>query len=120
VVIGPTTPNPGPTFPKVATTALMASNGSKPVAVSSKVAKANILRKRKKKTATVFKTTGSTELFAKRTLMTAFGWIALLNSAQPSLNSRIIRETFIPPAVDPALPPINIRHNRINLLTEGH
>lgn len=38
VVVGPTTPNQGPTFPSVEATALIASKGSSPVLVMTMLA----------------------------------------------------------------------------------
>ena len=37
-----------------------------------------------------------------------------------SLNIITIRDTLIPPAVEPAQPPINISSNRMFLESEGH
>ena len=51
---------------------------------------------------------------------TAWGWISRVTSANSDLTSTWIRNILIPPPVDPAQPPRNMRQNKINCEENDH
>ena len=111
---GPTSPNPGPTFPMAAAAAVMADTMSIPVMVRQIAPNIKITMKSTMKLEMF--TIISLLIFLSPTLIvrTCLGFATRNNSLIAAFKDTTSLRTLIDPPVDPVHPPINIRISSIN------
>ena len=118
--LGPTAASPGPTFEMHAMEAVRLVGRSFPSSVRTRTPAAVIRRYSRENTCTPCTTWSLTALPSNQTRFTREGRISRFSSAWQDFSRMMIRETFIPPPVEPAHPPMNISSTRIQRESSGH
>ena len=112
---GHTDPIPGPILPKVAATEPIADKKSNPIKDIISDPKIKMITYIKKKAKILEMISSFTALPLSLTGIMAFGCINLFNSTIEFLDNNRILITLIPPEVEPAEPPKNIRIKKVSI-----
>ncbi len=118
--VGPTLPNPGPILPSVAATAPKADSRSIPSKVIMITPTTKMNMNSTKKPRIFINTSRLTVVRPSRTGTTAWGCNNRTISLNRNLTSTISRTTFMPPPVEPAQPPMNIRNSSVTWGANPH
>ncbi len=118
--LGPTRSNPGPILPSVAMDAEAALTFSIPIKLSMNVLVMNTSIYRIMNEKILFITSSGTTRSPSRMGRTSFGWSDLNSSRYAYFNINSSRTTLIPPAAEPALPPMNMSMNSTMRDESGH